>query len=400
DPLTATLPGFGYTVEVVGLLRTLPVTICTVAPPCAHAKTATDSSTGSDVILPINHDALGALSGSSSGSSRNRMLLQGADYAQGVFVMAPSDGSYNPYSVEVCTRVPSSATCADFFGVMYILRPADALPSEADLDSDMYGAVHSDMVWSSSLAQLAATASDSSAAVLTSGCYPPPGFDERQTAVVFSWSWDFSVLPPSLASTGFVAVYRRYPMKKMIPGSYVLKFGKPENVSAAILVRFTDSSASVDVTSIGNTPAKAVVREVAAVTENATLVLPSPATVSDVTFVFWVPPLERLNHVPGLSAAVTMSWVSASPGGKQSSLLQPLQPPPPPPRPSPRRAALPSPPPHFPNGPPPPGTPPPYPPEELQVADSPFPCAWVTMNGADFRSRRFVFPPTPDPLTA
>ncbi|GLI68573.1 hypothetical protein VaNZ11_013040, partial [Volvox africanus] len=116
---------------------------------------------------------------------------------QGVFVLAGSDGSGDSYSVEVCTRVPPSASCTDFFGVMSILRPADAVPSEADPDSDVYGAVRTDMVWSTSLAQLAATASDAPAAVLTSGCYPPPGFDDRQKAVVFSWSWDFSVLPPS-----------------------------------------------------------------------------------------------------------------------------------------------------------------------------------------------------------
>ncbi|GIL61141.1 hypothetical protein Vafri_15548, partial [Volvox africanus] len=272
---------------------------------------------------------------------------------------------------------------------MSLMRPADAMPSEADLESDVYGAVRSDMVWSATLAQLAAAASDASAAVLTSGCYPPPGFDDRQKAVVFSWSWDFSVLPPSLASSGFVAVYRRYPTKRMLPGSYLLRLGKPENVSAAALVRFSDGSVSVGARGIGSAATETVVREVVAVTENATFVIPSPANVSDVTFVFWVPPLERLNNVRGLSTAVTMSWISSSPGGKQSS-------PPPPPYPSPRRAALPPPSPDLPDAPPPPGPPPPYPPEELKVADSPFPCAWVTLNGADFRSRRFVFPPTPD----
>ncbi|GIL92807.1 hypothetical protein Vretifemale_20286, partial [Volvox reticuliferus] len=290
------------------------VAVCAAADPCMSVEAAKAGSEIGFVTLIRPTTAAGgddsdgrddsSSSDSSSGYSQ-RLQIPGVSYPHGVFVLTTSDGSGDGYSMEVCTRVPSSATCADFFGVMYILRPADALPSEADLDSDMYGAVHADMVWSSSLAQLAATASDSSAAVLTSGCYPPPGFDERQKAVVFSWSWDFSVLPPSLASTGFVAVYRRYPMKKMIPGSYVLKFGKPAKVDLAAIVRFVDGNPDVKGTT-------AAVREVVGTVENTTLVIPD-GIVSDVTFMFWVPALEQMNNIPQLSAAITLLWRPSPP---------------------------------------------------------------------------------------
>ncbi|GIL76021.1 hypothetical protein Vretifemale_5763, partial [Volvox reticuliferus] len=73
---------------------------------------------------------------------------------------------------------------------------------------------------------------------------PPPGIDAWRK-VVFSWGWDFGGLPPSLASSGFVAVYRRYPLTKMSPGSYSLKFMKPENVSLAVIVRVQDANPDV-----------------------------------------------------------------------------------------------------------------------------------------------------------
>ncbi|GLI65030.1 hypothetical protein VaNZ11_008395, partial [Volvox africanus] len=75
----------------------------------------------------------------------------------------------------------------------------------------------------------------------------------------------------------------------------------------------------------------------------------------------------------------------------------PRSPNPPPPLP-PRPAASPLPP--SPPWPLTPSPPPPYPPEDLLILEPPLPCAWVTLYGTDFRSRRFLFPPTPDPVAS
>ncbi|GLI65031.1 hypothetical protein VaNZ11_008396, partial [Volvox africanus] len=258
--------------------RTLSVAICAAASSCIswEAVTAADIDPRAAILIQPPRE--------------RRLILPGANYPDGVFVLTDSSGVLESFSVEVCARVPQEAVCSEAFGVMSIMRPADAWPSETIIIANgPYGAVRSvPTPWSSYVALLAATAADSPLAVLTSSCAPPPGIDAWRK-VVFSWGWDFGGLPPSLASSGFVAVYRRYPLTTMSPGSYAVKFMKPENVSLAVIVSVKDGNPDVAGT-------LAEVREVVAAAGDAILVVPG-GDVRDITFVYHVPPLENLNNV-------------------------------------------------------------------------------------------------------
>ncbi|EFJ43090.1 hypothetical protein VOLCADRAFT_96782 [Volvox carteri f. nagariensis] len=263
DPVVVDIPGFVYTVEAAGMERTLPVAVCTSPEPCASLQ-AVESSAGLstlELLLPPTQNTPTSPSSASS-SNKNRLQLQSAIYPHGIFVLAPSDGSYNSYSVEVCTRVPKAvaAACPLSFGVMSILRPADAMPTEAD-PYGPYGAVLPQTTWSNPLAQLAAAraaAEESIPAVITSGCAPPPGLDEKNKAVVFSWGWDFSSLPPSLAATGFVAVYGDYPVRQMWSGSYRLQYGGPAGVRFGVILQLGVEDDGSDVGTRTRTEAAAV----------------------------------------------------------------------------------------------------------------------------------------------
>ncbi|EFJ47606.1 hypothetical protein VOLCADRAFT_91906 [Volvox carteri f. nagariensis] len=354
DPTAAAAAplSFGYTVEV-GTASWRPADPCELrlaaAPPGRITASTTTAPPGTQ---------------QSFWSGRRRWHLQSGDYPDGVFVTTTASvtGAGKSYSIEVCTVLTlEPAACTDLYGVISVLRPADAWPSEADLYLYEYGAVNSSMRWSADSVQRAAAASDSPAAVLTSTCAPPPGIDFRRK-VVFSWGWDFDGLPPSLAPTGFVAVYRRYPFDHMAPGSYGLQFAKHDNVRLAVIVRFTDANPDV-----AGTPA--AVREVVAAAENASLSIPG-GRVSDITFVFRVPPLSQLSHVAQMSAAVKLSWRLAPPSPPPAppppSPSPPRPPTPPSPSPPPRPPRPPRPPsrpPAPPEPPAPPPAPPPMPPE-------------------------------------
>ncbi|EFJ47607.1 hypothetical protein VOLCADRAFT_91907 [Volvox carteri f. nagariensis] len=367
DPTAAPL-SFGYTVEVTdgaaGATTTRPVVICSSPEPCTRpleaesaAEDEGEENEGEENEEEVARAGAAVLNmvalndRAAFASTNSRVQLPSTNYPEGVFVLASSDGSGQRYTVEVCTVAspPAAVACAESFGVLSVLRPADAWPSEADnLKNVTYSATH----WSSKAAQRAAAASDSPAAVLTSTCAPPPGIDFRRK-VVFSWGWDFDGLPPSLAPTGFVAVYRRYPFDHMAPGSYGLQFAKHDNVRLAVIVRFTDANPDV-----AGTPA--AVREVVAAAENASLSIPG-GRVSDITFVYFVPPLKLLSNITKMSASVTMTWRPSPPSPPPS----PPSPPSPPPAPPPPSPTPPSP------SPPPPPSPPPRPPQPPSPPPSP-----------------------------
>ncbi|GIL44680.1 hypothetical protein Vafri_2208, partial [Volvox africanus] len=324
DPVASALPDLMYTVEAAGYTRMRPVIVCSSAEPCGHptalepfgAEEALKVAAVNSVIT-IGSPNFGAGGTAVYDMYNRRVQIPASDYPEGVFVLAGSDGSYNSYSVEVCTLVPRGALCDNLYGVMSIIRPADAWPSDTDPYGE-YGTVfYSPSGWSSEYARRAAAAADSPLSVLTSSCAPPPGISNLRK-VVFSWGWDFGGLPPSLASSGFVAVYRRYPLTKMSPGSYALKFMKPENVSLAVIVSVKDDNPDV-----AGSPAE--IREVVATSENDRLEV-GQGEVHDITIVFRVPPQDQLGNVAQMSAAVAMTWAPSPPSPPPSPPL-PLPPP-------------------------------------------------------------------------
>ncbi|GIL76022.1 hypothetical protein Vretifemale_5765, partial [Volvox reticuliferus] len=364
DPAASALPNLVYTVEAAGYVRTQSVIVCSSAEPCAHPAAAEPYGAEEDLttaaVVPVR--TIEALNFDAGGlevydMANRRVQIPAFGYPGGVFVLAGSDGGYNSYSVEICTLVPRDTICANLHGVMSVLRPMDAWPSEIDPYGE-YGAVlYSITAWSPEHARLAATAADSPLAVLTSSCAPPPGINPKG-GVVFSWGWDFGGLPPSLASSGFVAVYRRYPLTKMSPGSYSLKFMKPENVSLAVIVRVQDANPDV-----AGTPA--ALREVVATFENDRLEV-GQGQVHDITIVFRVPSLVQVGNVAQMSAALAMTWAPSPPSPPPSPPL-PLPPPA-----FPLAPLLPSPPPLPPNPPRPP-SPPPFPPKPPSPPPQPSP---------------------------
>ncbi|GLI65028.1 hypothetical protein VaNZ11_008443 [Volvox africanus] len=359
DPVASALPDLVYTVEVTGVMPVSAVAVCPSAQPCFRPDLADGNPTEALYLQP----STGSLSGSGAAyySRSQRLELRGRDFLQGVFVRARTDGSHRNYTIEVCARLPQAAPCSNFFGIMSVMRTSDAFSSEAVLSPNRI----SPPPWSQRLAQLAAVAADSPAAILTSTCVPPPGISNLRK-VVFSWGWDFGGLPPSLASSGFVAVYRRYPLTTMSPGSYAVKFMKPENVSLAVIVRVKDGNPDVAGT-------LAEVREVVAASEATFLTIPQ-GSVIDITFLFLIPPLQLLNNIPQMSAAIDMTWRPSPPSPPPAPPLPPSPPPSPsppsPPSPSPPPPKPPSPPPRPPRPPRPP-SPPPTPPPSPPFPPSP-----------------------------
>ncbi|KAG2440857.1 hypothetical protein HXX76_003711 [Chlamydomonas incerta] len=347
DPSLANIPGLQYIVEAAGAQLSTPVAVCSTAAACATPQAAAAAAASGAVLLLPAAAAAAASSPAAPALPRvngTRALVAAADHPEGVFALAASDGAGTAYSVDVCTRVPADTRCPDFFGVMSVLRPAAALPAAANTSAGApFGAIRGPLLWSPAAAQAAAAAAGSPLAVLTSACTPPPGVDASRK-VVYSWGWDFSGLPPSLAASGFVAVYRRYPLTRMAPGSYSVQMLKPAAVRLAAIVRVLDSNPDVAGTPLG-------VREVVVVADSPSFVVPA-GNVTDVTFVFLVPPVAQLDNVAGMSAAVSMSWRPAPPS--------PPPAPPLPPSPSPPSPEPPSPEPPSPS--PPPPSPPPLPP--------------------------------------
>ncbi|KXZ56211.1 hypothetical protein GPECTOR_1g183 [Gonium pectorale] len=295
--------------------RSSAVAVCATSAACATpASVAASAPSGAATVIPADPSAAasgGASddSGGGAGLSRNRVQVVANDYPEGLYVLAGSDGTGNAYFVEVCTRVPLTANCPDFFGVMSLMRPADALGPMAPA-AGPYGAVRLNGPWSSALAQAAAAAADMPSAVLTSACAPPPGIDGQRKAV-FSWGWDFGSLPPSLAFSGFVAVYRRYPLTRLHPGSYNVQFLKPAAVRLAVIVKFLDANPDLAGKSRPDGSPLAE-REVIATTDTPNMVIPM-GNVTEVTFVFSVPPIHMLDYVEKMSAACVMTqnvWIA------------------------------------------------------------------------------------------
>ena len=100
-----------------------------------------------------------------------------------------------------------------------------------------------------------------------------------------------------------------YRIVDLRPGTYTLTFGKHPNVSLAVIVRFTDANPDVR-----GTPDE--VREVVGTAENATLEVPY-GSISGVTFVFRVPPLDQLNKI----AAVTILYLRIFPTNCQTTVV-------------------------------------------------------------------------------
>ncbi|KAG2425899.1 hypothetical protein HYH02_014900 [Chlamydomonas schloesseri] len=360
DPSLANIPGLQYRVEAAGAQPSTPVAVCATAAACTTPQAAAAAAgSGAALILPAASAAtLGTSTPALPLVNGTRALVASESQPAGVYVLAASDGAGTAYSVDVCTRVPADTRCPDFFGVMSVLRPAAALPTAANTSLGApYGAIRSHLSWSPAAAQAAAAAADSPLAVLTSACTPPPGVDASRK-LVYSWGWDFTGLPPSLAASGFVAVYRRYPLTRMAPGSYVVQMLKPAAVRLAVIVRVLDSNPDVAGTPLG-------AREVVAVADSPSFVVPG-GNVTDVTFVFVVPPVVQLDNVAAMSAAISMTWRPAPPSPPPAP---PLPPSPPPPSPEPPSPEPPSPsppppsPPPVPPTPPQPPSPPPSPPQ-------------------------------------
>ena len=331
--------------------------VCATAAACATPQAAAAAaSSGAALILPspapITSSALPPL------ANGTRALVAAADHPDGVYALAASDGAGTAYSVDVCTRVPADTRCPDFFGVMSVMRPATALPAATNTSAGApYGAIRSPVTWTAAAAQAAAAAADSPLAVLTSACTPPPGVDASRK-LVYSWGWDFSGLPPSLAASGFVAVYRRYPLTRMAPGSYNVQMLKPAAVRLAVIVRLLDANPDVAGTPLG-------VREVVTVGDSPSFVVPG-GNVTDLTFVFVVPPVAQLDNVAAMSAAISMAWRPAPPSPPPAPPLppSPAPPSPQPPSPEPPSPSPPPPsPPPLPPTPPLPPSPPPSPPQ-------------------------------------
>eukprot|EP00198_Chlamydomonas_reinhardtii_P001149 XP_001690484.1 predicted protein [Chlamydomonas reinhardtii] len=298
DPSLANIPGLQYSVEAAGAQPSTPVAVCATAAACATPQAAAAAaSSGAALILPspapITSSALPPL------ANGTRALVAAADHPDGVYALAASDGAGTAYSVDVCTRVPADTRCPDFFGVMSVMRPATALPAATNTSAGApYGAIRSPVTWTAAAAQAAAAAADSPLAVLTSACTPPPGVDASRK-LVYSWGWDFSGLPPSLAASGFVAVYRRYPLTRMAPGSYNVQMLKPAAVRLAVIVRLLDANPDVAGTPLG-------VREVVTVGDSPSFVVPG-GNVTDLTFVFVVPPVAQLDNVAAMTAVARAS---------------------------------------------------------------------------------------------
>ncbi|PNH12322.1 hypothetical protein TSOC_000816 [Tetrabaena socialis] len=362
DPV-ATAAGFGYSVEAVGLVRTTPVTVCTAAAQCSTPAAAAAAGEATTVIRPPPSAPTTLSSGISEGGTAwvpgaNRRQFTAESYPEGIFALAPADGSGQAYSLEVCTLAP--AKCSDSFGVMKVLRPADAFPStlapQAALNtSAVYGAVRlpTAVGWTAAWAQAAAAAADSASAAVTSACAPPPNID-GQRRLVFSWGWNFDALPPSLSASGFVAVLRRFPLPRMTPGSYTVQFGRHAAVRLAVVLRFRDGNPDVAGT-------RMEVRELVVTADTPNLVVPG-GNISDITFVFAVPPLSQLDYVTQMSAAVSMVWRPAPPSPPPAPPLPPSPLPPSPLPPSPHPSPPPPPPPSPPSPPPAPPAPPAPPP--------------------------------------
>lgn len=101
----------GYTVDVVALNRTTPVTLCPEAGPCATPQSAAAAPSPA-ITIPA------ALSPYDGGSVSGRVRLAAEQYPDGVYALLPADGSGVPYSVEVCTVAPRE--CSDFFQPMLV----------------------------------------------------------------------------------------------------------------------------------------------------------------------------------------------------------------------------------------------------------------------------------------